>query len=255
VWRDIGLLYRMELVPSLRTPAWVAIGLTQPALYLLLFGPLTERIAATVPGFPPGGAWVVFTPALIVQLALFSSSFTGFGLLTDLRGGVVERLRTTPASRVALLLGKVLTNATHTVVQALLIILLAMAVFGLRAPLAGVLLVLVVAALLAITLASVSQALALRLRDEDAFLALLNTVLLPLLLLSGILIPITSALAPGWLVAASTANPLTHVLDTGRAGFRGDFALGELATGGLLLLGMAATALWWGARTFNRENV
>jgi ABC-2 type transport system permease protein len=132
VLRDIGLLYRMELVPSLRTPAWIVIGLLQPVLYLLLFGPLTEQIAANLPGFPPGGAWVVFTPALIVQLALFSSSFTGFGLLADLKGGVVERLRVTPASRVALLLGKVLTNATHTMVQATLIILLAVLVFDLR---------------------------------------------------------------------------------------------------------------------------
>ncbi|TDV47963.1 ABC transporter permease [Actinophytocola oryzae] len=255
MWRDIGLLYRMELLPSLRTPAWIAIGLTQPALYLLLFGPLTERIAATIPGYPPGGAWVVFTPALIVQLALFSSSFTGFGLLADLEGGVLERLRTTPASRIALLLGKVLTNATHTLVQAVLIILLAVLVFDLRAPFAGVLLVLAVAALLAVTLSSVSQALALRLRDEDAFLGLLNTVLLPLLLLSGILIPITSGLAPDWLVTASSVNPLTHVVDTGRAGFRGDFALAETATGGLLLLGLAAAALWWGTRTFHRENV
>lgn len=255
MWRDIGLLYRMELVPSLRTPAWIAIGLMQPVLYLLLFGPLTERIATAMPGYPPGGAWVVFTPALIVQLALFSSSFTGFGLLTDLQGGVLERLRATPASRVALLLGKVLTNATHTVVQATLIILLAVLVFDLRAPVGGVVLVLVIAVLLAVTLASVSQALALRLRDEDAFLGLLNTVLLPLLLLSGILIPITSGLAPDWLVTTSSVNPLTHVVETGRAGFRGDFGFGELATGGLLLLGMAAAALWWGTRTFHRENV
>jgi ABC-2 type transport system permease protein len=254
VLRDIGLLYRMELMPSLRTPAWIVIGLLQPVLYLLLFGPLTEQIAANLPGFPPGGAWVVFTPALIVQLALFSSSFTGFGLLADLKGGVVERLRVTPASRVALLLGKVLTNATHTVVQAVLIILLAVLVFDLRVPLAGVLLVLVIAALLAVALASVSQGLALRLGNEDAFLGLLNTVLLPLLLLSGILIPITRGLAPDWLVTASSVNPFTHVVDAGRAGFRGDFALAETATGGLVLLAMAAAALWFGVRSFQREN-
>ncbi|MCF2437126.1 hypothetical protein LV779_36000 [Streptomyces thinghirensis] len=50
------------------------------------------------PGFPPGGAWEVLTPALIVQTALFSGSFAGVGLLTEYRVGVVDRFRGTPAS-------------------------------------------------------------------------------------------------------------------------------------------------------------
>ncbi|MFC0105739.1 ABC transporter permease [Kibdelosporangium aridum] len=255
MWRDIWLLYRMELVPSLRTPTWIAVGLLQPVLYLVLFGPLTEQIAATTPGYPPGGAWALFTPALVVQLALFSSSFTGFSLLADLNGGVLERLRVTPVSRIALLLGKVLTNATHTVCQALVIVLLAALMFDLRVPWLGVGMIVLVAALLAVTLASCSQALALRLKNDDAFLGLLNTVLLPLLLLSGILIPITPGLAPDWLVTASEINPLTYVVDAGRAGFRGDFDSAALLQGSLVLAALAALALWWGTRSFQRENV
>jgi ABC-2 type transport system permease protein len=208
----------------------------------------------STPGFPPGSSWAILTPALIIQLALFSSSFAGFSLLVDYRSGVLERLRVTPASRVALLLGKVLNNATQTLVQALLITVLAYVAFGLDAPLGGVLLSLVIVALSAVTLASASYAVALTIKSEQAFPALLNAVLMPVLLLSGILLPITSVLAPSWLYTISRINPFTHVVDAERASFRGDFTFNGLFAGGIVLLVMAVLAVWWGARTFQREN-
>ncbi len=91
---------------TLRNPAWLIMGLMQPFLYLLLFGPLLNSIA-TMPGFPPGGAFNVFVPGLLVMTALFSSAFVGFGLHADeLREGVIERMRVTPMSRMATLLGR-----------------------------------------------------------------------------------------------------------------------------------------------------
>lgn len=252
--RDSWLIFRRDMSLSLRNPAWVVIGIMQPALYLFLFGPLLEPIIQSTPGFPPGGAWMVLTPALIVQLALFSSSFAGFSLLADYRAGVIERLRVTPVSRLALLLGKVATNAVQTIVQAILIIVLAYLLFGLNAPLGGILISLVIAALLAATLSSASYALALRIKSEEAFPAILNAILMPVLLLSGIIIPITTGLAPGWLYAISRFNPFTHVVDAERASFRGDFAMDTLFTGSVVLLVMTALAVFWGARTFQREN-
>src|SRR4051794_22633907 len=103
--RDTWLIFKHDLTLSLRNPAWILIGVLQPVLYLVLFGPLMDKVVASTPGFPPGSSWTILTPALIIQLALFSSSFAGFGLLMDYRSGVLERLRVTPASRVALLLG------------------------------------------------------------------------------------------------------------------------------------------------------
>jgi ABC-2 type transport system permease protein len=252
--RDVWLIFRRDLAVALRNPAWIAFGIMQPVLYLVLFGPLMEKVVASTPGFPPGSSWTILTPALIVQLALFSSSFAGFSLLADYSSGVLERLRVTPASRVGLLLGKVANNAIQALVQALLIIVLARLVFGLDAPLGGVLLTLVIVALIAVTLASASYALALTLKSEQVFPVLLNAVLMPVLLLSGILLPITSVLAPNWLYTVSRINPFTHVVDAARAGFRGDFTFDGLFTGGIVLLVMAALAVWWGARTFHREN-
>jgi ABC-2 type transport system permease protein len=251
--REIWLVFRRDSTIALRNPAWIFIGILQPILYLVLFGPLMERIVSSTPGFPPGNAWTILTPALILQIALFSM-FSGIGILIELRNGSLERMRVTPVRRISLLLGKVLNNAVQLFFQALLVLILALVAFDLSAPFAGVVLSLAIVVLMGITLASTGYAAALLLKSEEAFIPALNTILLPVLLLSGILIPITTGLAPGWLYTVSRINPFTHIVDADRAAFRGDYALDSLFTGVVVLAVMAVLAVWWGARTFQREN-
>ncbi len=87
------LIFRRSLRQSLRNPAWVLIGVFQPLVYLALFGPLLIPIVQSTPGFPPGDAWQVLVPALLVQQALFGTLFVGFGLISEYRAGVIERMR------------------------------------------------------------------------------------------------------------------------------------------------------------------
>jgi ABC-2 type transport system permease protein len=251
--REIWLVVRRDLTVSMRIPAWIFIGIMQPMLYLVLFGPLLEPLVANTPGFPPGNAWAILTPALVVQMALFGM-FAGFGILAELRTGALERMRVTPVRRVALLLGKVANYALQLLVQSLIILVLALVAFDLSAPFWGVVLALIIALLMGITLASAGYATALLLKSEEAFIPLLNTILLPVLLLSGILIPITSGLAPDWLYTISQINPFRHIVDADRSAFRGDYSLDGLLTGSIVLLVMAVLSVWWGARTFAREN-
>ncbi|GAA4536210.1 ABC transporter permease [Amycolatopsis samaneae] len=251
--RDTWLIFRRDVLAGLRNPTWVMIGIMQPLLYLFLFGPLMVD-ALKAQGLTETDGWMVLTPGLVAQLALFGSSFVGFALLAEFRSGVIERLRVTPVSRVALLLGKVLANALQAVVQAVLIIIIAYLVFDLNAPFGGVVLSLLIVFLLAIALASCSYALALTLKSEETFPALLNAVLMPLLLLSGILLPIVSGKAPDWLYTVSRINPFRHVVDVERNSFKGDFTMDALFTGSVVVVVMAVLAVWWGARTFQREN-
>ncbi|SDX87369.1 ABC-2 type transporter [Modestobacter sp. DSM 44400] len=144
-------------------------------------------------------------PGILVQLGIFGALFVGFGLIAEYRAGVIESQRVPPASRTALLLGRVLRDVVVLLVQGTLLVLVSIPL-GLRAPVLGVVLALVVIALLGAAFASVSYALALTLKSEDAFAPLLNAVVLPVLLLSGILLPMTPA--PGWLQAISDVNPL-----------------------------------------------
>lgn len=250
VLADTRLVFARSLRLSLRTPLWSVLALVQPILYLVLFAPLLEQVAA-VPGFPPGDAWQVFVPGLVIQLGLFGALSSGFGLVAEYRNGVVERMRVTPVSRFALLAGRVLRDVGVLVVQATILVV-ASVPFGLRAPLTGVLAGLGLTALLGITMSSGSYAVALVLKSEDTLAQLLNGVSLPLLLLSGILLPMS--LAPGWLQGLSRANPLTYVVDGARALFRGEVTSGTVGVAVVVSLALAAVSVTLGTRTFRRES-
>jgi len=245
--RDTYVVFARSLRLSLRNPAWVVIGLTQPILYLLLFGPLLKPLAGQL----GGDAWRVFVPGMLVQLGIFGGLFVGFGLIAEYRAGVIESMRVTPASRICLLLGRVLRDVLVLLVQATLLTLVALPL-GLRAPAAGVIVALLVVALLGAAFSAVSYAVALTLKSEDALAPLLNAVAIPVLLLSGILLPMT--LAPTWLRRLSDVNPLKHVVEGLRAMFRGDlWSTSALLGIGLTLL-LVVVGTWFGTRTFRRES-
>ncbi|MDQ6691281.1 MAG: ABC transporter permease, partial [Candidatus Dormibacteraeota bacterium] len=128
--RDVGLMFGRYMTLLVKNPAWVAIGVLQPVLYLVLFAPLLKSVAS-VRGFPPGGAYNVFVPGLLIQLGLFGAAGVGFGLIAELRNGVVERLRVTPVSRLALLLGRALRDIVMLLIQSTILVVLSLP-FGLK---------------------------------------------------------------------------------------------------------------------------
>src|SRR5215471_7645684 len=248
--RDTMLVFRRQERLALRQPAWVIIGLTQPILYLALFGPLLKGL----PGASLGGggnAYRFFVPGLLIQLALFGSTFVGFAIISDWRSGVIERYRVTPVSRLAILSGRVLRDVVALIIQSV-VLLLAGVAFGLRAPLPAVLMSFVFIVLVAIGLASVSYAVALLLKSEDAFAPLINSVILPLVLLSGIMLPMT--LGPGWLQGVARISPFRYIIDAMREAYRGHYFDTLVVEGLVVAVGVAALFLWLGSRVFLREN-
>src|SRR5438445_7432471 len=125
--RDTWLVFGRYFWIFIHNPAWVVIGVVQPLLYLLLFAPLLKQIQSA-PGFPRGGAYNVFVPGLLLRLGLFGAAGVGFSLIAELRMGVIERLRVTPVSRVALLFGRALRDMVSIVVQSLILIVIALPV-------------------------------------------------------------------------------------------------------------------------------
>jgi ABC-2 type transport system permease protein len=249
--RDTGLIFVRSLRITLRRPLWVLINLAYPLYFLFLFAPLLKGIAA-MRGFPPGGALNVFAPGLLMQLALFGTAFCGFSLIADLRTGVIERMRVTPVSRLALLLGRALRDVLILLVQSLLLVLIAYP-FGLRVDPVGLALTLGLLVLLGLTMASCSYALALALKSEDALASVLNSVTLPMMLLSGILLPLT--LAPAWLRGIAALNPLAYAVDATRALFRGQVGDTAVLQGIAVLAALAVLAIGWAARSFRHATV
>ena len=248
LFRDTWLIFQRYIGIFLRNPAWVIIGLIQPILYLLLFAPLLKGISSSR-GFPPGGAYNVFVPGLLIQLGLFGASGVGFGLIAELRAGVIERFRVTPVSRFALLLGRALRDILVLVVQSLLLLLLSIP-FGLQATFSGVLVMLGLVALIGLGMSSICYAAALALRSEDSYAPLIFTISLPLLLLSGVLLPLT--LAPQWLQNIAAANPLSYAVTAARDMFNGNAGSPDVIKGLVIMVALCVVGVFIGARSFNR---
>lgn len=246
--RDTWLVFTRAMSQTIHNPVWVFVALAQPIYYLVLFGPLLKRVAE-VQGFPGGGAFNVFVPGLLIQLALFGCAFVGFSLVAEMRYGVIERLQVTPISRAALLLGRAGRDIVSLLAQMLLLVLLAWP-FGLHIDGAGVVVAMALLVLVGLAFAAVSYTLALVLKSEDALAPLLNAVGVPLMLLSGILLPLS--LAPGWLQTIGDVNPLSHAVDAARALFNGHVWDGDVLKGLLIMGGCAVAAVVLATRRFRR---
>jgi len=246
---ETWVVFQRAMRMLLRNPVWVFFGLTQPILYLVLFGPLLKNV--TGGGLGGNASWAIFVPGLLLQLVVFTGGFAGFGIIQELREGVIERQRVTPASRVALTLGRSLCQTVTIGVQSLLLVVAAIP-FGLDASIGGVAVSLALVMLLTMGISSASFAMGLILKDEDSFAPFIQGVTLPLMLLSGVFLPM--ALAPSWLRNLSRVNPLTHSLDALRALFHGSMTSSDVAWGSGATVALAGLLLWWGSRTFAKSS-
>jgi ABC-2 type transport system permease protein len=246
--RDTWLVFGRYFGIFIHNPVWVFVGVLQPVIYLLLFAPLLKPLAA-IRGFPPGGAYNVFVPGLLVQLGMFGAAGVGFSLISELRMGVIERLRVTPVSRVSLLFGRALRDMLTIVVQSLILILIALP-FGLSINPLGVVVVLALIGLIGLLTASIAYAVALATNSEDSYAPIVFTATLPILLLSGVLLPM--AIAPQWLQNIAHLNPLLYAVDASRAIFLGHLSDPSVAKGVFILAVLSAVAVVIGARQFGR---
>ncbi|MDX2194746.1 MAG: ABC transporter permease [Gemmatimonadales bacterium] len=248
--RDIGVLYRHYVRQTLRSPVWMLFALFQPLCWLALFAPLLDRLTG-LEGFPPGGALNAFTPGMLVLMAVFSSTFVGFGLVPEMRSGLLERYRVSPVSRAALLLGRSCRDLTVLTTQATLLVLVALAM-GFRPSAAGLLLVFPLLLLLGLAAGTVSYRLALLLKSEDTLAQTVNFFTLPITLLSGITLPLT--FAPGWIRAIAIANPMAHAVDAARALVAGRLDDPAIPVAYAFAALLAGLALWRTLRAFQRSQ-
>ncbi|MFE6406162.1 ABC transporter permease [Streptomyces sp. NPDC057837] len=240
---DTALVYGRYLRQSLRSRFALLFGVLMPLLYLLFFGPLLTGL----PLGERGSSWQVLVPGLLLQLGLFGASFAGFAIILEKGQGVVERMRVTPVSRLALLLGRVLREATVFVFQAVLLVLAAVAM-GLRAPLAGVLIGFGFVALLTVSLSALSYALAMKLSTPQGFGPAVNALTMPSMLLSGLMLPMT--LGPAWLDVLSHLMPFRYLVDAVRDAYVGEYATAAMLYGVLVALGLTVLSVTVGTRVF-----
>ncbi len=243
---DTALLARRYALQLLRNPAWVFVGLSTPLLYLALFTPLLRGLPG-VAGHGTGAVLDEFLPGILALLAFSSGIGPGFTVLFELQSGLVERLRVTPTARVALLAGPVIANvAAMYVFDALLVAVGAAFGFDVRP---GLLVVAVLAGLLAATVSAFSMALALRSGGEiNGFAAVMNGLNLPVLLLGGVLLPLT--IGPLWLRVLGHFDPLYYLVAAARVLAQGQLASAATWQAFAVLVPLCALTVTWATRTY-----
>jgi ABC-2 type transport system permease protein len=196
--------------------------------------------------------YTFFVPGMLVQLGIFGAFFAGFSLIGEWREGVIEAERVTPASRTALLVGRLGRDLLQLLVQAVILVLLGY-ILGMRASVGGVVIGIALTLLVGGACAAASNALALTTKSEDVMAPVINVVMMPVLLLSGILLPMT--LGPSWLQHVSDWMPVKHIVDAVRTAFTGSTVGSGLLWGSVWSLVLLAAAIWWGTATFRKEDI
>ncbi len=246
--RDTGLLFQRYTRQMLRNPVWLFVGFSTPILYLVLFTPLLKELPG-VRGFPTGTVLDVFLPGILALLAFASGASAGFGTIFELQSGLIERLRVTPASRFAILAGPLLSGLLMMTVFDAVVLAVGYG-FGFTIHWAGLLILTVLLWLLAALMGAFSTATALVTKDISSFAAIVNGINLPILLLAGVLLPIS--LGPLWLRVLAHVNPLYYLVVAARA-----LAIGHLADPAVwqafaVLVPLCALVMAWATRVFRQ---
>lgn len=251
LFRDTGIVMMRELRPMLRDPLPLIFGMVQPLVFLALFGPLLVGSMGGQAGALDGDIWQQFVPAIIVMTALFGTSATGSSLLSEFQTGAHERMLVTPLSRPSLLIGRSLKELVPLAGQTVIIVAV-MIPFGFRLYPAGALAGLVMLAVFGVGLVSFSYALAIAVRKQEwMFWAAQQTLIFPLMLLSGMMLPLETG--PTWMQVVARFNPLTYAVDAERALFAGQLASPTVAWGWVAALVTAAVGLTVGIRALVRS--
>ena len=224
------------------------MGVGTPLIYLTLFAPLLGTLFSQGL-FDTTSVLTLFVPGMLPIIAFSTGLFTGFSMIDEIRSGVLERFRVTPAHRFSILSGPVLFDMCAALFQSLLFILIALP-FGFRAHFIGMLLLFVFLALLALTTSSFGNALGVLVKSEDRYAPIIHGIHLPVLLLSGTLLPMS--LAPVWLKTIAHFNPVYYTVEAARALAVGDFTADYIVHTFFLLSGFAVLAMSWATRVFRR---
>ena len=234
-----------ELRPVFREPASVLFAMVQPLVFLGLFAPL-------LPEVEHGSALQWFVPGIIAMTALMGASFTGANLTQEIMTGSHERLLVSPLSRSSLLVGRALKEVVPMLMQATIIVVV-VTPFSFELHPLGVLTCLLMLSLFSIGVGSLSFALALASKDQEwLFWTVQQTLVFPLLLLAGVLLPLEGA--PGWLQTASDLNPMKYIVEAARHLFAGSFPVDTVAAGFAGSAVVAAFGLLVGLRAMRHSS-
>jgi ABC-2 type transport system permease protein len=246
--RVVFALWLREVKRYLRSRPQIIASLGQPMMYLLVLGFGLGPVFAKA----GEGDYLRFVaPGVVGMTILFSSIFSGVGLLWDRQFGFLKETLVAPVPRIQIMAGRTLGGATTASLQGVLVLVVCL-IAGFRPDLEGVLLGLLFMALIAIVFAALGTIIGSSLKDMQGFQLTMNFLVMPIFFLSGALYPLSNL--PVALTVLTRIDPLSYGVDGLRGAFIGLSHFGVLID--LAVLGaLAACFLALGARAFSRIQV
>jgi ABC-2 type transport system permease protein len=248
---DTRAVFIREMSLVLRDPFSIIFSLVQPLVFLALFGPLLAGSVdpAVLNGQSPL-QW--FLPGVVVMICLFGTSMTGSNLLYEISLGSYERTLAAPIHRAAILVGRSLKELAPLVVQAAIITVVSIP-FGFQLYPVQVVAGLLLLGIFGVGMGALSNALAIAARKSEwLFWAVQQSLLFPLLILSGMMLPLEAG--PRWMQVIGAFNPLTYIVNAERALFAGTFADPSVPLALLAAVITCVVGLWVGIIQVRRST-
>ncbi len=242
--RDTWYITGRDIRARIRMPVFIFMNIFQPILWLVLFTQIFKSLS-----FGDVDYLQFFAPGVLVMMALFGSAFAGFGMLMDMDTGVLSKMLATPVTRVSIITGRVLANTIVVLVQALIIVIVAL-IMGVHIAtgVPGVLFTFFLLSLLGLGFAAFSNGLALLLKRQENVMAVTNMMTMPLMFLSSMMMP-PQAL-PGWLDTVRQFNPIDYAVVGVRTLVLDGFVWSDLWLPLIVLAAMAVAGITFGTLMF-----
>jgi ABC-2 type transport system permease protein len=212
----IYILWLRDLRRYTRSRSQVVASLGQPILYIVALGfglgPVFQRAGE--------GSYLQFmAPGVISMTLLFTSVFSGIGLLWDRQFGFLKETLVAPVPRVYIMIGRTLGGATIAVVQGTLVVAVCL-IAGFRpSAFTSIPLGFVLMMLIAFVFAALGVAIGSSLQDMQGFQLVMNFLVMPIYFLSGALFPLNNL--PRGLAIATRVDPLAYGVDALRGALIG----------------------------------
>jgi ABC-2 type transport system permease protein len=268
--RAIRIVWHRDVIRFWRDRPRMLASALQPMLYLFVFG---TGMGAALQGSPAAGAGpsasvlgggvdlrVFLYPGVMAMSTLFTCFFSAGSIVWDREFGFMREMLVAPVRRGSIVIGKALGGATAGMTQGLIVLAIG--------PLVGVsftplMIVVLIAELIVLSFAitSIGVLVAVRIKSFQAFMALVQIIIMPMFFLSGALFPMRNL--PGWLDWATRLDPLTYAVDPMRRAVLGSSSIGGVQWGDWtvpavaemgIVLATGVLALAIAARAFGRTE-
>jgi ABC-2 type transport system permease protein len=218
---DGMIVMRRNLLQIARIPTVLILELVQPVMFVLLFRFVFAGNIQNLNGIP----YVLFLmPGIFVQNAIFGSTTTAIGLAEDMKKGLIDRFRSLPMARSAVLVGRTTSDLGKNLVLVLLVIGVGYLVgFRFQNGLLGAVGVVVLVLSVGFVFSWVSAAVGLAIKEVEGVQAAMFTGIFPIVFVSSALVPVQGMIS--WIRPVANNNPVTQWANLARVLALGDRAL------------------------------